>query len=271
VLKCQACGKGFEEVVESCLKCGSSDLKAPPYLVRRALVPSPGFIFIMPDYDQMEYRMMFDYACREVGYETNIVKAIKAGLDPHQAMADTVTATGHPLTRSRAKNANFAKLYGSGIKTFAWTAGCTERDARGIMHAIDQAAPEIETFVSNVMRTAQTRRYIFNWAGRQYVFPNPRWAYRGPNYLIQGGCADTMKYAMNYINHLLKGNKFKSRMVVTVHDELLIECWHTEVALAPGMVKEIMESIFPWKYLPLTAAMEWSEKSFADKIKGMPA
>lgn len=264
---CRACKKEIESVADSC-KCGSTDLELPEFLVRRAIVPRPGYVFIMPDYSQMEYVMMFDYACRVVGYETDVVKRMKAGFDPHQAMADTVTAAGFPLTRSRAKNGNFANLYGSGDRTFAETVGCSLDEARRIRIAMDRGAPEVSRLVGEIMNTARKRKYIINWLGRRSQFPDPRWAYKAPNYLIQGGAADVVKVAMNRIDAMLKDQK--SRMILTVHDELLIEVHESEIESVPKRVKEIMESIFPWKYLPLQASMEWSAKSFADKVKGYP-
>jgi DNA polymerase-1 len=241
---------------------------AQEFVVRRALIPRPGFIFIMPDYDQMEYRMMFDYACRGVGYETDIVKRIKAGHDPHQATADAVTAMGTPLTRKRAKNGNFAFLYGAGYATLAKTIGGSIDEARRLKNAIASSAPEVALFVEQVSRAAVSRQFVFNWAGRRAKFDNPRFAYKAPNYLIQGGCADVMKFAMVEVHRFLADKK--SRMVLTVHDELLIEVHESELATVPPKVKEIMESIYPWKYLPLTAAMEHSRVSFADKTKGFP-
>jgi DNA polymerase-1 len=88
------------------------------------------------------------------------------------------------------------------------------------------------------------------------------------NYLIQGGCADVVKVAMNRVDELLLGKK--SRMVLTIHDELPCEVHESEVAFIPQQVKEIMETVFPYKYLPLTCGMEWSDKSLGDKKKGFP-
>ena len=241
------------------------------FLVRRALIPRPGFIFLMPDYDQMEYRMMFDYACDLIGRESDIVKRIKyEGLDPHQATADTVSAMGTPLTRSRAKNGNFAFLYGSGVATLAATIGGTLEEARELKRLLRLAAPEVQQFVNSVMQTAKVRGYVLNWAGRRSVFPDPEFAYKAPNYLIQGGCADVMKYAMTRCARELTARGAKSRMVLTIHDELLIECHESETSWVPTLAKESMEGVYQHKYLPLTAAMEYSRVSFGDKTKGFP-
>ena len=73
---------------------------------------------------------------------------------------------------------------------------------------------------------------------------------------------------MNRIDQLLLSHK--SKMVMTVHDELPIEVHESEIATVPTLIKEIMESVFESTYLPLTAGMAWSDKSLGDKIKGFP-
>jgi DNA polymerase-1 len=238
------------------------------FIVRRAIIPRPGFVLIMPDYDQMEYRLMFELACRIVGYETPLVKEIKNGKDPHQATADLVSSLGTTLSRSRAKNGNFALLYGSGDAKLSETIGGTLTEAKALRKSIFGVAPEINIFIQNVMNTAERRGYIFNWLGRRCHFPDPRFAYKAPNYLVSGGCADIVKVAMNRIDEALR--KKKSRMIMTVHDELPCEVHESELTTVPLIVKTIMESVFPHQYLPLTCGMEHSFKSLGDKVKGFP-
>jgi DNA polymerase-1 len=238
------------------------------FVVRRAIIPRPGFLFITPDYDQMEYRMMFDLACQLVGYETPVVTEIKKGKDPHQATADLVTAGGTPLTRKRAKNGNFAFLYGSGVQTLADTIGAPVSEARALREALIKATPEVKFLVDRVARTARTRGFIFNWAGRRCYLTDPNFGYKMPNYLISGGCADVNKFALNRIDERLLG--MKSRLICTIHDENPVEVHESEVESVPKMVKESMESVYPYKYLPLTCGMEWSATSLGDKKKGFP-
>lgn len=242
------------------------------FVVRRAIVPRPGYILIMPDYDQMEYRMMFDYACDMAGHLTEVARQIRyEGKDPHQATADTVTALGTPLTRKRAKNGNFAFLYGSGYDTLAKTIGSTREEAMKLKNLLRQAMPEVQNFIDAVSGTAKRRGFIINWAGRRAYFPVRDWSYKAPNSLIQGGCADVTKFAMTSIDEEIIARGYKSRMIATIHDELPTEVHESEVHIVPRMMKEKMESVYPWKYLPLTAGMEWSDKSLADKKKGFPA
>lgn len=247
------------------------DLKQE-FVVRRAIIPRDGFVFFMPDYDQMEYRMLFDVACESIGRESPIVKKMNhEGLDPHQATADVVTSLGTPLNRKRAKNGNFAGIYGSGADTLAETIGGTREDALALRSAMRLGAPEVfgrDGLLNSIISVAKMRGYIFNWFGRRCYFPDPNFAYRGPNYFISGGCADVMKIAMNEIDEDLL--PMKSKMVMTVHDELPTEVHESELATVPRKIVQRMESVYPWKYLPLTVGAEWSDKSLADKKKGYP-
>lgn len=239
------------------------------FIVRRAIVPRPGYFLIMPDYDQMEYKLMLELACRIVGRLTPIAEKVKNGYDVHQATADAVTSAGYELARKKAKNGNFAILYGSGLDTLAEQIGATREEAKMLKNAIFKASPEMRQFINLVMSTAERRGYVFNWAGRRSYFPDANFAYKAPNYIIQGGCADIVKKAMVEIDAYLAGKK--SRMILQVHDEIVIEVHESEAKEVPRKVKEIMESVFVSQYLPLTCGMEYSYVSMADKVKGFPA
>jgi len=199
---------------------------------------------------------------------TKLTQMVKDGHDVHQATADLVTALGTSLKRNKAKNGNFAFVYGAGLDTLATTIKGTRADAAQLKASINSIAPEIGAFVKKVMRTTEQRKYIKNWLGRISHFPDTRWAYKAPNYLIQGGCADIMKVAMNQIDERLL--KMKSNMIMTIHDEVVVEVHESEIKTVPHMVAEIMETAYPSTHLPLTVGMEWSEKSLADKTEGFP-
>jgi DNA polymerase-1 len=244
--------------------------EAKEFLVRRAVIPRPGFILFMPDYDQMEYRMMLDVAAHLAGYETELIKKVKSGLDVHTATAQVATAGGTAISRGEAKTTNFLTIYGGGDRKLAEGLKCTLEQAKRIRHAILSSSPEIRDYINQIISTAEQRRYIFNWLGRRCYFPDPRFAYRAPNYHIAGGCADVMKVAMNRIDEHFVREKLLSRMIATIHDELVLEVHESEVTFVPEFVQAVMEESYPSKYLKLTTAAEWSAKSMADKTKGLP-
>jgi DNA polymerase-1 len=227
------------------------------YPVRRAFVPRDGYFLAMLDYDQMEYRLFLDL-CRAHG----LIEKVKAGLDVHEATAEI-----GGVSRTEAKMCNFATLYGSGVKNLSEKLGCSEAHARKVRDSIFHSAPEIPEFIRRVIDMAEKRGYIFNWFGRRYQFPDRDWSYRAPNYLIQGGTADVNKIALNRLSDFLEG--MRSRLILTIHDEAVFEI-HEEEALLIPRLKEIMETVYPYKYLPLTCSVEYSFKSLADKTEGYP-
>ncbi len=243
---------------------------AQEFIVRRALIPRPGFVFIMPDYNQMEYRFLLEMACRLLKRETPLVRRIKeTGLDVHDAIVSMVEESGgYSIVRKQAKVANFLTVYGGGPGALAASLKVPLSVAHQIRGSIFQAAPEIKTYIDEIVATGKTRGYVINWLGRRCAFPHTSLARKAPNYHVSGGCADIVKVAMNQIDeHLLVKS---SRMVMTIHDELPIEVHESEIATVPREVHGLMESVFESKYLPITAGMEWSSKSLGDKVKGFP-
>jgi DNA polymerase-1 len=241
----------------------TSEDSSHEWTVRRAIVPSEaGGMLISLDYDQMEYRVMLDLACKRLGEETELVRKILGGLDVHQAVADLAK-----VTRTQAKTTNFLTIYGGGNEKLAEQLGCSVEQAQAIRQAIFDAAPEIRDFIRAVTRTAENRGYVFNWAGRRCYFPDRNFAYKAPNYLIQGGCADVVKFAMPRIQEMLDNCFPGVRIVLQVHDELILDVPFHSVERAKEIiqaVKDIMESTYPHKFLPLTVGAEWSMKSLGD-------
>lgn len=232
--------------------------------LRRAIIPTPGFVFIMPDYDQIEYRMFLDYAAWIVaGEETEMVRKVKGGLDVHQATADTGS-----VTRDQAKTVNFLSLYGGGEGKLALDLKTTRQEAKRIQASIFDAAPELKRLILSIEQKAKISAWIRNWYGRVYHFGNRRMTYKAPNKMFQGGAADVMKVAMTAIDEDL--SLFMSRMVMCIHDELVTEVHESEVEEVPKLVKERMEAAYPYRYLPLTVGMQWSNKSLMDKVDGFP-
>lgn len=269
-----------------------------PWLVRRSFIPSVGTFFLCPDYDQMEYRKMLEYA-----KQMDLIEAVKGGLDVHEATAQMM---GVP--RNSAKTINFMLLYGGGIAKLCMALfkptlpheillaigriyiyemrsypdyphhmqlvsaipnGVLQANIAELVKAHEllekyfERLPAVKTFIRNVQKVAKDRGHIVNWLGRRSYFGPGVPTHKAPNYLIQGGCADDVKIAMVRVGALLEGKK--SRMLLQVHDELLFEIFYGEEYLIP-LIKEIMEGAYPYKYLPLTVGVDYATKSWADKI-----
>ena len=97
----------------------------------------------------------------------------------------------------------------------------------------------MKDFLDQVKWRWEDRGVIYNWLGRRYDLDDKRWSYKGPNKLIQGGCADIVKIAMVELYAYLCA--YKSRMVLQVHDEILFEIAHDELRILPELVR-IMET-----------------------------
>lgn len=242
---------------------------AGEFIVRRAIIPRPGFVLIMPDWDQMEYKFALELACIYNGALTEFGQMIVNGFDFHDATGARVKdVTGREFPRKLIKNANFLTLYGGGDAKLAETLQIPLADAKAVRAGIKRAIPEINRVIWAMTQTAEEKRFVTNWMGRRNHFANKRFSYKACNYLVSGGCADIVKLAMNQIDeHLLP---MKSRMIMTVHDELPIEVHESEADRIPHEIHSIMENAFKHKYIPLTVGMEFSAKSLGDKIKGYP-
>ena len=261
---------------------GDEDLE---FIIRRAIIPRPGYCFFMPDYDQMEYRVMFDYSVRLIQMEMKhkgldplpesafalVYKVRDEGHDVHIATMNAIL-TRFPhltwLTRSITKNINFGLLYGQGISALAASLKIPVDDARALRQSYFDAIPYVKKLIDILQNTATNRGWVQNWLGRIYLLDDPKFAYRIPNYMIQGSSADVMKKAMCEVDEFLLDKE--SKLLLSLHDELTVEVHENDIDEVPIKVKALMESAYNHYVLPLTTSAEFSWKSMGDKIKGMP-
>lgn len=233
-----------------------------PYLIRGCFIPRPGNLFVAIDFAQQEYRMMLDYAG-----EHELIELVMSGMDLHQATADMAG-----ITRKQAKTLNFAILYGAGEEQIATMLGVSRTEARALKMRYLLRLPKVDSLISRAISTGKTRGYIHNWYGRQCHIANRAWAYILPNHLIQGGCADVIKIALNKVQAMIEEKKLRMRIRITIHDEILLEL-PPEEAEEINYVVEIMENIYPSRNgMKLLTDVSHSFKSFAakDKLKGIP-
>jgi DNA polymerase-1 len=221
------------------------------YPIRRAFVPRPGYFFVSIDYQQMEFRLLLEYS-----NEQELIGKIMQGHDPHDSTAEL---TG--LTRKAAKTLNFGLVYGMGVKKLGKAIGVDEREAKAFKAKYFEALPRVREFLWGAARNQERRGFTWNWFGRRFFLREKKFSYRAPNSIIQGGCADVCKLAMNAIHTYLRDKA--SRMILQVHDEILFEVSFDEVDIV-GLLKETMEKAYPHKNIPLTCSVAYSLKSFHD-------
>lgn len=247
--------------------CADPNLQQVPkeesgqFSVRGAFKPRPGYIYVMMDYDQMEYRLLADYAG-----EMGMIEAIKGGLDPHTFVANTLG-----ITRKLAKTVNFALLYGVGLSKLAVMLGVSVEEATKIRNDYFSKLPRIKWLINEINKRYKQNKFIYNKFGRRYFLDRESDSYKLPNYLIQGTGADIVKHAMVKIaRNVLEG--MRSMLVAQVHDELLFEIHESELHIIPD-IRKIMETVYePHNGMNLTCGVEWSLVSWAnsDKREGIP-
>jgi len=229
------------------------DLEDDASIVRRAFIPRYGHTFLMVDYDQMEYKLMLDYAG-----EMKVIEQVVNGIDVHTACGELM---GVP--RTPAKKINFMLLYGGGNAKLAADLGVSVKEATELRRLYFAKLPKVRKLIQGIQAQASKRGYIINWFGRRVLIPRDR-AYFAPNMLIAGGCADVVKLAMVNLFAMLKEHFPHTQMLLQIHDEILFETEFITEGLIYHITK-IMESAYKFKYLPLTCSVDYSERSWADK------
>ena len=242
--------------------------------VRRCFIPPKDECFFMPDYDQMEYRLMIDQAG-----EKRLIDAINGGLDVHIATAEMLSDSSRKVSRKEAKTINFMLLYGGGIDKLATSLKISPEEAKALRALYFERLPKVRAWIRQAQDRATLKfsrlgfategGYVVNWFGRWYPIDRG-FEYKAANYLIQGGSADICKLAMVQIEEHIKSLKLKSKMRLQVHDELIFTVPESELEHCAEFVK-IMETVYkPINGLSLTAGSSHSWVSWGDKVEGYP-
>lgn len=230
--------------------------------VRKCFVPREDHCFVMIDYDQQEYRMMLDYA----GEMELIHRIVNEGEDVH-----TVTAEMMGVSRTYAKRINFGLLYGMGDEELARSLDLPLAHTKELKLRYFSRLPKVERLLQHIKQTAKTRKYIKTWTGRKLWFPKASMAYKAPNHLIQGGCADVTKRAMNLCASKVT-RYYDANILIQVHDEIVFEVHKDHLDIVPDL-KHIMENIYkPMNGMNLTCGVEYSWESWGkqDVVEGLP-
>lgn len=244
------------------LSCRDPNLQNIPkedvWGVRNSFVPRPGFYFVSIDYNQMEFRLMLDYA-----NEQKLIDMINQGHDPHQATADI---TG--LSRKAAKTLNFGLLYGMGVAKLAKALGVTEKEAYEFKATYFAKLPMVQRVINLAKKRMQDVGYIRTIGDRLLTVDDMRFSYKAINYLIQGGCADIMKKAMSSVFQKLEmyPQDIRPYMLLQIHDELVFEVpKHLASFSMVEDIKRRMESAYVAKNnMSLTCSLSYSLKSLGE-------
>jgi len=212
--------------------------------IRKAFVPDDGHIFLSADYSQIELRLM-----AHLSKDAGMIADFLSGNDIHAATASKIfgVALGDVTRemRSRAKTANFGIIYG--ISSFGLSERLTigRKEAKELIDGYFSSYPGVKTYMDESIKKARELGYVSTMFGRKRYLPDiqsQNHVVRGNaernaiNAPIQGSAADIIKLAMINIDKRLKNEKFRSRMILQVHDELIFEAENTELERLKTMV-----------------------------------
>lgn len=188
--------------------------------------------------------------------------------DLHSVTCQAVFGEVTKEKRALAKSINFGIIYGMGPKKFCEMVNeeypdfnMTYTDARGFINKYYTTYQKVRTFTWRVPQKILDVGYVQDIFGRKYTTPKNE-SYKGVNYLIQGCAAGVIKKAMIGINQLLHGKK--SNLLLTIHDELVIEIHKEEEALVPQIV-QVMEDRTTFR-VPILVNIERTTTNWAEKV-----
>ncbi len=218
-------------------------------LIRKVFIPEKDYVFVDADYSQIELRILAHCSGDE-----NLIQAYREARDIHRMTASQVFHIPFDevtdLQRRNAKAVNFGIVYGISSFGLSEDLSITKKEAAQYIENYFNTYPGIKKFLDDAVEGAKEHGYVETLFGRRRPVPEissgnfmqrsfgERVAMNSP---IQGTAADIMKIAMISVNHRLKFNQMKSRLVLQVHDELLIEAHETEVEQVKTILSEEME------------------------------
>lgn len=217
--------------------------------IRRGFIPRDGWQFLIADYSQIELRLM-----AHLSQDPGFIEAFRRGGDIHRQTAslifgvpvDEVTAE----MRARAKTINFATIYGQGPFALSRQLGITQEEARDFIKSYFERFKGVRDFLDAQVKLAKDLGYVETLSGRRRYIPEirdknfnirsygERTAQNSP---LQGSAADLIKIAMINIHRALREEQLQSRLLLQVHDELVLEVPPAELDRVKSMVREHME------------------------------
>jgi DNA polymerase-1 len=228
--------------------------------IRRAFIADRGYVLISADYSQIELRVLAHLSGDEA-----LVDAFRRGEDIHDRTALKVFGTGSGLSehelRRRAKIINYALLYGKTAFTLAKDIGVSQQAAQDFINAYFAGFPSVRQFIDDLLATARATGVVKTMFGRRRLVPEltsrngqiraaaERVAVNLP---IQGSAADILKRAMIDVHAALPSLAGgRTRMILTVHDELLFEAPKETADEVAAALRDLMQAAVPLR-VPLT-------------------
>jgi DNA polymerase-1 len=240
--------------------------------IRKAFIADEGSVLLSADYSQVELRIL-----AHISQDESLIETFRRGADIHRATAskmfnipeDELTAE----QRRGAKVINFGVLYGMSAFRLANELGISGAQAKDWIEAYFNRYPKIQEYLDRTLDEARSTGKVTTLFGRVRYIPeiqNRSFTVRGnaermaTNAPIQGTAADILKMAMIELERRLGEHRSGARMLLTVHDEIVIEAPEPSAADVAGIVKETMENVFPLS-VPLAVDAHWGKSWFDAK------
>lgn len=241
-------------------------------LIRKAFIPSEDSMMVSSDYSQIELRIFAHMANIET-----LVEAFKQDMDIHSKTAmDIFHVTQDQVTKDMrriAKAVNFGIVYGISSFGLSENLGISVGEAKQFMDHYFEAYPGIRTYMDQVKKDAYQKGYVETLLHRKRVIKElqsdsvmvrkqgERMALNTP---IQGTSADIIKKAMNEVHDAFIKEHLQSKMILQVHDELVIDCKKSEFEQVSRILKEVMEHTVELR-VPLKVDIEYGNNWYEAK------
>ncbi len=238
--------------------------------IRRLFIPDEGNVLVDADYSQIELRILAHMAG-----DTVMQEAFLSGQDFHSATAARVFHTEEvtPALRSRAKAVNFGIIYGMSAFSLSQDIDVTVAEAKEYMDRYFDTYQGVHQYMTDVVEKGRECGYVATLYGRRRPLPELRSANHiqrafgervALNMPIQGTAADIMKKAMIRVHRALKEADLQARLIMQVHDELIVECPRHEAEAVAALLRREMEDVATLA-VPLIAEAHWGSDWLAAK------
>jgi DNA polymerase-1 len=218
--------------------------------VRQAFIAAPGCKMVAADYSQIELRIM-----AHLSEDPSLLKAFAEGQDIHRATAAEVFAVATEQVtadmRRSAKAINFGLIYGMSAFGLARQLNIGRKQAAEYIELYFQRYPGVQAYMNNIRHTAAEQGYVETAFGRRLFLPeiNSRNGMRRQaaertaiNAPMQGTAADIIKLAMIHVDDWLQNSNLQSRMIMQVHDELVLEVPEVELEPVTQGLNDLMQN-----------------------------
>ena len=221
--------------------------------IRGAFVARPGWVLVDADYSQIELRVL-----AHISGDPTMIHAFNEDQDIHARTASEVY--GVPLSqvtpqmRSACKAVNFGIVYGISEFTLAKNIGVSRYKAKDFIERYFKRYPGVKRYMDEAVATGYRQGYVTTLMGRRRYLPElqsgnynlrsfgERCAMNSP---IQGTAADIIKLAMIKVHHALRDSGFAAKLIMQVHDELIIEAPQAEAERVKALLRDCMEGVYP--------------------------